>query len=168
MEWEQKADGMRVDEKIFRGRWIEMILLRWYTYNRHGLYLWLDCFLTRLRKVPFQYNTDSFFCFICSRSKRLSFFVFASPYRCAVDCQWYCLLLLQVIFNGRERLRFSLSSQRKIFVIAKPFDFSSFPLSLGQSLLHGQSPWPVSWHLPFFWFFRRTQPHLSLSRRNSI
>lgn len=60
MEWEQKADGMRVDEKIFRERWIEMILLRWYTYNRHGLYLWLNGFLTRLRKVPFQYNTDIF------------------------------------------------------------------------------------------------------------
>lgn len=86
MEWEQKADGMRVDEKIFRERWIEMILLRWYTYNRHGLYLWLDCFLTRARNVSFQYNTDIFFCFICSRSKRLFFSFFCLCFSLQMCC----------------------------------------------------------------------------------
>lgn len=59
MELEEKADGKREDEKRFKERWIEMILLRWYTYNRHELYLWLDCFFwRRMRKVPSQYNTD--------------------------------------------------------------------------------------------------------------
>lgn len=58
IELEEKADGKREDEKRLKERWIEIILLRWYTYNRHGLYLWLDCFFRRLRKVPFQYNTD--------------------------------------------------------------------------------------------------------------
>lgn len=58
IELEEKADGKGEDEKRFRERWIEIILLRWYTHNRHGLYLWLDCFFRRIRKVPFQYNTD--------------------------------------------------------------------------------------------------------------
>lgn len=58
IELENKADGTRKNEKRLKERWIEIILLRWYTYNRHGLYLWSDCFFRGMRKVPFQYNTD--------------------------------------------------------------------------------------------------------------
>lgn len=61
IEWEEKANGKRGDEKRLKERWTEIILLRWYTYNRHGLYLWLDCFFRRMRKVPFHYNTDILF-----------------------------------------------------------------------------------------------------------
>lgn len=74
IEWEEKADGKREDEKRLKERWIEIILLRWYTYNRHGLYLWLDCFFRGMRKVPFQYNTDIHPVFICLKSESLFFF----------------------------------------------------------------------------------------------
>lgn len=52
-------------------------------------------------------------------------FVFVLPYRCAVDCRRFLLLLLlQVKFNGRERLHFPLlllplSSQKQIFFTAE-------------------------------------------------
>lgn len=62
----------------------------------------------------------------------LLFFVFVLPYRCAVDCRWI-LLLLQVKFNGRQRLLFPLlllplSSERQILSAAKPLSFSCFCL----------------------------------------
>lgn len=41
-------------------------------------------------------------------------------------------------------------------------------LCLGQYLLFSPSPWPVSWHLPFFWFSRHMLPHLSLSRQDLV
>lgn len=130
IDWEEKADGKRRDEKRLKERWIEIILLRWYTYNRHGLYLWLDCFFRGMRKVPFHYNTDIHSVLYAWNLKAFSsLFVFVLPYRCAVDCQWF-LLLLQFIFSGRQRLPFplvllQLSSRRQIWSTAKPL--STFP-----------------------------------------
>lgn len=134
IELEENADGKKKDEKGLKERWIEIILLRWYTYNRHGLYLWLDCFFRWMRKVPFQYNTDIHSALYAWNLKAFcSFFVFVLPHRCAVDCQWF-LLLLQVKFNGRQRLHFpllllTLSSERQILSTAKPLSFSYVSLS---------------------------------------
>lgn len=99
----------------------------------------------------------------------LLFFVFVLPYRCAVDCRWF-LLLLQVNLNGRQRLHFlllllPLSPERQILSTAKPRS-PFLLLSLGQSPLFSPSLWLVSWHLPSFWFSRHMLPHLSLSSQD--
>lgn len=138
IEWEEKADGKRGDEKRLGERWIEIILLRWYTYNRHGLYLWLDCFLRGMRKVPFHYNTDIHSVLYAWNLKAFSsLFVFVLPYRCAVECRWF-LLLLSFIFSGRQRLHFPLvllplSSRTQIWSTAKPL--SHFRASVS-AILH--------------------------------
>lgn len=170
IEWVEKADGKRGDEKRRKERWI---LFRWYTYNRHGLYLWLDCFFRGMRKVPFRYNTDIHSALYYWNLKAFSFFcVFVPPYRCAVDCRWF-LLLLQFRFNGRQRLHFPLlslplSSERRICSTAKPQSplLVSLSLSLCQAPIFSPSPWLVFWHLLFFWFSRHMLPHLSLSRQD--
>lgn len=97
----------------------------------------------------------------------LLFFVFVLPYRCAVDCRWF-LLLLRFKFNGRQRLHFSLrllslSSERQISSTAKPL--SPFLASVSLPIFI-PSPWLVTWRLPFFWFSRHMLPRLISSRQD--
>ena len=164
IELEEKADGKGEDENRFREWWIEIILLRWYTHNRHGLYSWLDCFFRRIRKVPFQYNTDIHSALYAWNLKAFSSF---SSLFSTTDVLWtaddFSSSSGSNSMADKDCSRYCWAQKDRSCPKLNHSSFF-FRFALLANSLFIPSPWRLSWHLPFFWFSRHLLPRLSLSR----
>lgn len=150
-----------------RGRWVETIFFRPCSYNRHELYLFR-------RKVPFWNDTDVHSALRAWNLKAFSSFFLSLFW--LTDVLWPAKDFSSSSSTGsNSTAEKGFPSRRSSdfwahkdgsFSLLKRSTFYTFLLPLGRSLLLSQSPWLVSWHLPFSWFSRLMLPPLSWSRQD--